>query len=613
MQDNSTIPSKRPRDFALEPMQRSTFDERADTILREAYEQHKTARQPWKAIYDVYGPNGNGLLGAFTKDALSRRMKTLLAAADSASSNNETSIVGTEFTCICGTTRTWTLLLTLGFARCCSAPLPSILKHLSSQVPWAVYIVFGDTNTASSLSGEIEYVGVTTRLSERRAGHNQIAVQNSSFDNLRVSVILGETQCINLFRPVRNSQQLGNRAVSWECRVVNPDDRTQYKPIDTRRTTGKQYCSQTIYRDRIRRMNVSGVQADMKKIFVGLQNRAIGEISHLSGVGIIATVVPHYYRNADIVCMAANAVTCEHSPNCQFRKVINGLLDQPPAFGLPLDDVSKRYREPKRSLIPVSTWTPEFSAEGFKHLLDGIDVYQKGTIDRAKNSLSVWFNQGIAKSLNQPWIFVNELSEGTTHLLAHRHIPDVLMILRSMTKNARQQIFGSDARFLINEYAAIVNALSVEENNTVERKTDITFADFERILEKMEEDADGSIFHLQRILWYKIQMYQPTIITSLHEIKIRNFDTNHHTYIDREQLAFVFPNRSEAIDPRVHRLLNVVLESRDIHQTEFLFVNAFGGPFGTSSMTGFLKSGCAKYVQPAIGLKEMSYIRKHST
>ena len=612
MQDNSTIPSKRPRDFALEPMQRSTFDERADTILREAYEQHKTARQPWKAIYDAYGPTGNGLLGAFTKDALTRRMRTLLAA-DNASPSTEASIVGTEFTCICGTTRPWTLLLTLGFARCCTAPLPSILKHFSSQVPWAVYIVFGDTNTSSSLSGEIEYVGVSIQLAKRHAGHNQKAVQNSTFDNLRVSVFLGETQCINLFRPVRNTQKLGNRAVSWECRLVDPDDRKQYKTVDIRRNAGKRYCSQTIYRDRIRRMNVSSVQAGMTKIFAGLQNSAIGEISHLNGVGIIATVVPHYFRNDDSVCMAANAVTCGHSPSCQFRKVINGLLDQPPAFGLPLDDVSKRYREPKRLLMPVSTWTPHFSVEGFKSLLDGISVYQKRTIDRAKSSLSVWFDQGIAKSLNQPWSFVNELSEGTTHLLAHRHIPDVLMILRSMTKNAQQQIFGSNAPFLVNEYASIVNALSAEANNTTECKTDITFANFERIMEKMEEDADGSIFHLQRILWYKIQMYQPTIITSLHEIKIRNFNTNHHTYIDREQLAFVFPNRREAIDSRVHRLLNVVLESRDIHQTEFLFVNAFGGPFITSSMTQFLKSGCAKYVQPAIGLNEMSYIRKHST
>ena len=53
---------------------------------------------------------------------------------------------------------------------------------------------------------EVRYVGVSERLDTRLKSHHVEALKEATFDDLRVSIILGEEQLLRMLRPYENVQ-----------------------------------------------------------------------------------------------------------------------------------------------------------------------------------------------------------------------------------------------------------------------------------------------------------------------------------------------------------------------------------------------------------------------
>jgi len=273
-------------------------------------------------------------------------------------------------------------------------------------------------------------------------------------------------------------------------------------------------------------------------------------------------------------------------------------------------DVIRPYREVVKVVQGEKNpcWTLEFLT---RVIARNKSVKETTLRDYQRKIKNLWESGKLTKeSFARPWEMISELRNRGTRNTAKSQIVILMSLLSHMSNLELLKIFGSSATDLRLEYARIQKDLSEEEEAEIQRKTLreqrnwTKTEDIKRAIDRMERDAE-TIYQYQRVVWYKMQLYQGPARNEWQTLKVMNYNEDVDNYVNLEERKIVLNSfkTSNAMGRREFTIVDEVLPDitrmirrRKDKGIEYLFAKMNGERFENSEFSNCMIRGMEKYL-----------------
>jgi len=570
-----------------------------DEALMQGWNKHGNK---WQEIYKEYGPEGNGKLSRHKKENLRHRVMMLQKKLEEnqkkvapVENKEDANKLSKEFMCECGRTKRWSSLMLHGLKCDCERSLPEMVRQVEKQVGWVVYIVLDEDNE-TGLTGKVQYIGVSEQVGNRKKGHEKDVVQESNFWTFRLSFQLGESQMIELLRPESNVQRSGNKGNSDKCRLLH-DNKWVEKDICEEEGMRYDGLIDTRY---------------VKRTFIA------DNVEHMNMIGTVFTTVGRNMGDDEKFCFRKDQKICICERKCAYRKICNALQGKVIWEGVPAEDVKDTIR-PYREVVKVvrGESNPEWDLEYCFRVIDRNEDIKDSTRKDYKRKITTMWEKGILEKGNfmEPWKVIADLRRRGTRNTAKSQIVIIMSLLSHMSNVEMVKLFGSNSTRLRLEYARIQRDIFQEEEKELQNKSERekrNWAKMEEIKEaiiRMERDAE-TVYQYQRVVWYKMQVWQGPARNEWSTLKVMNWDSGVDNYVDMGRGVIVLNEyktrgsmgrREMSIALEVKESLGKLVRRREEKGIEWLFVKMNGERFKGSEFSNFVIRGMEKYIGKRIG------------
>ncbi len=512
---------------------------------------------------------------------------------DSVVENNRTAL-----TCKCGKQHTIAELLMKGLKCDCARTLTEMLDQVKENYKWIVYIKLSDKNL-DGLSDEVEYVGVSNEISTRVKKHENECMKDINFRNLRVSLMLGENQLINLLKPNTNIKTSGNNENSDKCRLLG---RNGFKEIDLNDNNGNKYRGIVDMYGKLHNNVLDILQTnDTQKI--------LNTIEYNKSAGILFTEVTRTFNVFDEFCMIKEG-KCECEKECIYRRMWNGSMGWEISKGLKLP-IRNNMRKYKQIVKVIKGENRKWALDYANDIIDRNKDSSKQTKLDYKNRVKRLWEREILQRIDEPLVVLQMIKNSGGSKNTHKTLIIVIMSLLShMTNVEIIRNFGSGSLSLRVEYQRVQDILTTESQREVQMKTERDKRNWESVenikkaIDEMERDCEN-LFQYQRVLWYKMQIYQNTLRNENRTLKVNNYDEEKDNYIDLKKGIVVYNvyktsqsmgrQEFELVD-EIKDMIRIVSERRKDGGYDYLFINQKGHEFTTQDFGRFMSRGFERYV-----------------
>ncbi len=625
---------------SLPETKRGKWSPQEDDALLDAYH---TYGNNWKKAEDAFGEAGNRRLIHHSRASYSGRLKRLQAEQVKAhgkvidhrllnfpvaasweppvgvSGVNSTANL-LKFTCICRHVHTWKSLLLCGIQCQCSRTKQEMLAQLEAAFDCIVYIILAKDSIG--LSDPIEYVGFSTAVKRRLAGHNHESIRSANFNTIRISIVLGESAMITLLRPTLNVQGVGNRQQSQLCHIWNAAQNTWI---------AKQINTATFKYD-----------TPIYDHITACRNTTIARSEDYNTTAGILFTETIRHPSDDIFCFLKNPtgdiVASRASPKgvdgvarcactpilCSYRKILNALQGRTISDGIEhslLKDVIKPYRP-----IPVAasstemgnpTWTYAF----IQTVIRRNDLKPATIRDYDKKLLELWDN-GTLRHFDQPWMVLHDIEKLLNRSAQGALCTAVMCLASHLTTSEYRMLFPASSAKLRLEYQRLSIHISAgstvaDRQRQLSRQTQnwAETQEIEKAISLMESTC-ASVHDFQKIVWLRLQLYHECVPTNLNNVKISQYDIDKDNYFDHITGRLIINNEPSrnirsretiVLDDRVASDV-VKLYQKRVGETEFLFARDGGLPFTSTELSTAVKASLYKYLKKHIGAQMLRKI-----
>ena len=580
--DRAIVLKKYSRSLNLEdvfqnvPWKGGVEDHRPYSELEAIYQKNKNIQQLYQIESESESVNGNEIKKQDKIDIDIDKIDT--------SGKNRLSVI-----CICGKEHECKKLLMEGIQCVCKISKENMLLIITKTFDTVVYIVL--LPGSSELTDKIEYIGVSSHLDHRIQYHNHIQVKDADISQIRISLILGETDMINLLKPMLNAF-VGGTCISKMTKLKRGND---WVNVDITENTGSKY--NTLLIDSI--------------------NGNIVSNNVLSTCGLIFGNKSYSNMDDTTFCFL-NKDTCNCNKKCYYRRIQNYLQGKPIWSGIPVSKVRNNIRDYKETVhVKYGEPNPIWNEDYTKRIIDRNEKIKDDTRKGYKSKIgSLWKemtfdNDSLMNSLWMPWQFYTELKKRRWILSTRKTMVVAIMSMIShMTNTEILKVSGINASIIRHEYREVYNILveELEENtqkfNDRERRNWVTTKELMEAIQKMENDC-VTMYDKQRVLWYKMQIIQGATRNDGRTLKIGNYDKDNDNYICMESKQIVYNDYKtswamkrqefEIRDELLMELSEMITFQIGIH-SDYLFSKICGGEFSSSEFGNHMMNGISKYI-----------------
>lgn len=507
---------------------------------------------------------------------------------------------GLSFQCQCSQVHNAITMMLQGLACKCNRDLFQMLEQVAAAFPWVVYILLAPDST--SLTDEVLYVGISEEINRRVKYHSQEAVKSGTFATVRVSVILGEKQLIDMLRPTLNINQAGGHRLSERCRIrlrppgpPNPPRIAGFTDVPIDNDNGSLRYSHEFTDCRI----------------------PTPSILHESPVGLIFTHWPPKRIFNERFCFLKDCDDCKCHVPCVMRKTLNGLrryAGHEVDFwnGLGRHEVKETFRQYKEIIRyegkgnPNAEWTEAYTTEVL-HRNEGL---KKPTLATYQSALKMMWRRGFMDLFDKPWQLAARVQQNGTRNTQSTTITVLRSLLSHMTNGELRHLFGFRGVELRQDYhhlAATFQELiarDAQKFSKREKENWATLAEIRNGIKAMEA-ASTTIMDRQRVLWYKMMLEQATVRNDYSTLKVFRFDPNKDNYVDMVNRRIILNDyktseaygRSEMdIEPSIFAELGALYHLRCARGEEYLFARNDGQAFTSCGFSNFVVKGMRPHV-----------------
>lgn len=493
------------------------------------------------------------------------------------------------FYCICGNHHDWRSMLTLGVECSCDRSLSEMVKQVSAAFPWAVYILLGDI----AMSYPVRYVGISHGLQARLTSHSHEGVRSGTFEDLRISIVLGETQLIRMLEPTDNIQGAGNSKLSNLMRIKSQASQ-MWKEISIDEAGGS--CGYT------------AEYVDTTKFTIAMQ-----DFPGQCNAGLLFTIAAPRSSKESAFCFLKDRTECQCKPRCYDRKVLNHLRGREIWDGIArneLKDTIKPYRAPVRwtGASSQAAWSEEFTASVLQRKRNSV---KDTTVQENLGENRRMWGRGIMNLVYSPWELLSALKKSGTVHTQYRRLSLINSIISHMTNTEVRRIFGLHGHInLRREYVHLTSILSELRNQDSQKRTlreQTHWASMDEINVAVNEMSRVavSIRDRQRVVWYQMMLEQATVRNDYRTLKVFKFNRETDNFVDLRKGEIVLnsyktsPTRGRytmKIKPQfVDAITNLYLERCELGH-EYLFAKQDGGMYTTNGFSEYVMQGIKRFL-----------------
>ena len=516
-----------------------------------------------------------------SNEAPAETMKDGLEAFEDLVLTRKAPVLG--FLCDCGQEHTFASLLTLGLECQCSRDLNAMILQVTSLYPWAVYILLEVDN--SGLTDAVRYVGTIDKHVKV-----QNTLQNATFDDLRVSLILGESQLVELLKPYDNKPWSAHQSRNL-CRLKGAEGLREVH-VDMQ----------------------NGTQGYLKE-FKHTGRRGILSQEYEATAGILFSAVAARRAVHDIernFCFKRGQDTCICQMQCHMRKVLNHLRGREPYDGIPRNEVKDSIR-PFREIVSYrgpsdleAEWTPRFTEKVLQR-----KCAKAVTVRRNQEETRLMWKRGMMKLFKTPWLLVDALQRSGTRNTHAIMFSTLSTILSHMTNAEVKRVFGSvvasTLRREFHQVGSMLKELQQKDEQQRSPRERSSWASVDEIragINRMAA-ATSSLLDQQRVLWYRMVLIQGTVRNDYRTLKVMKFDRTKDNYVDlvarqivlnEYKTSNVYGRRTMDIKPELLDSIATLYVKRCELGHEYLFARKNGEQYTSSGFASFVIEGLKKHV-----------------
>jgi Myb-like DNA-binding protein len=540
----------------------------------------------------------------------------------------------------CNEFLSWKTLLTEGLKCSCRVTLREMQDAVQASNPWAVYIVLHDP--ALGLAGRVEYVGFSKQLKKRAQAHEKKCVREATFENLRVSLLLGENQLISLLRPVENEMKYSGIQESYECWTLGtPGTRS---PATTTRDVGSMYNAQKWALDKpLLRPYGEDAKSAPATLFTPRRVTQFDVVQ--GGVGLLFSQVSHLRPDYNLCFLErASSGPCTCKIPCLERKIRNGLQGRDVHWGIEPGRLRQNRINPYRPGVKSfkggnEPSLPEFGKweegppllEFFLAVVDrNTDVTEKTRKTARKNVEDLAELGLLTADMAAPWEVMKRLADVQYFPAISKFVDTIYSVINFLSVPELRFMFGKFGPLLRSEYQmARQTLLDVQEDirnssallggklSPRNLKNWAMISELEDVVHGKFDTGGLTLYRLQPFLWLAVALKLRVVRDAAYLIKISNYAPDVDDYIDGDRRLFVFnatePKRSIAIPDSLWPILSAYIDRRLEKKVHFLYVNTKGEPFNPASFSQLVIKPLAKALEGRrVGVQQLKKILMHA-
>lgn len=426
------------------------------------------------------------------KNFLSQKIKSL-KKEDKVEERKENNPSKLEITCPeCFKILDSKYLLLNGLECSCGISKQKLIKELD-KFEWVVYIV---QEKGKTIYDRVEYVGHSINFDKRHKDHKDWLTDKYI---IRISLILGEDSCIQLFKPEGNVK----RSSKYNKIRIKKDGK--YVDMDLARI----------------------INNEDSDIFKFLKNPGY--------------YVKKYSRDNSDWCYDMREETCKHSVKCSIRKYRNIFYDREPWYPISIEYINepaKKYYYKKNYDKSV-----KLDPKNFEEVTLRNEVGEK----TRKDYLSMHKNlvlYGLWDLIDCPDLFLKNCSTIYSFSTLNSCCRTVSNYLRCLSVAERIEVFGKKVgKKILKEYSVLMTIIVgyttwKAEKLTVTPENSNDYSDIVKAIKEFEK-KDLTAKEMSHLILMRLYIYVLCLRTDYSTVKIRSYKlTDNHINIDEGVIVF---------------------------------------------------------------------------
>lgn len=378
-------------------------------------------------------------------------------------------------------------LLNIGLWCPCNVKTELLIKALEKFV-WIVYIFQNKKYT--SLLEPIEYVGYSTDIVQRMNTHRPKYFNDSN--KIRISLILGETTCINLFKPKYNNTSIGKNNVRIKTGTMWKTHELPYMETE---------------------------KSNVLKLIKNPEEQIL-----------------KYYESQDW-CYDFRYKNCVHKVKCPLRSFINPYLGKDRWY--PIDSsllTQNTNTESKTRIRPVNLNLPVKSPH-MEDMLVRKTGLSENTIKMYITTYNEWVKKEILEYLKYPELFISELWKYYSLKTLEKHTSVVWTYITLCTEQEKLELFGNkknikmyqDIKMIIDLHIRNIKESGIK--NSKEKENWVEYTDLLKVVEYYKSIKLKNVMNFQKYFISLLYTKQNTLRNDFPFLKIKEY-TENDNYID---------------------------------------------------------------------------------
>lgn len=350
----------------------------------------------------------------------------------------------------------------------------------------------------------------------------------------------------------------------------------------------------------------------------------------------------HFHNSAGIICTYVNVLdndfcfistnSCTCRPLCNTRRILNSLKNLEPSSG-----ITQKISTHVRLFNPVTRfqnshpnpiWTPEFTVL----VLERNSDISLSTIINYKTILKKLWKHDIIQHIDSPNLVFSKIQSLSQSKYSQKSMLIVISVIIShLTDKELITLFFNNGIFLRFSYQQLLFSLDqdIQKNSQIMNLREFnnwtSVDNIKNAVLKMESLNYTTLYDFQKIVWFKMQLFQASTRNEARLIKVANYSVSQDNYIDLQSNKFVYNSfkTSATMSTMVFDINPLILDDvlklahgRIRDKRDFLFANTKGKPFKSSQFSTFIINSMLKFLPARIGSQQLrkilvSHFRNH--